>query len=410
MNFFTRLLNLGRGAERESTIGMMSSFGGVIALGEPSATVVGDPMCISAVCRCVNLISGSIASMPVLEQKRSASGVFIDDCGSAMGSLLAIQPNSRMSAFEFWRTAVRRMLLDGGVFIVPRYSGDGAMVCFEQVAASKVSYDRSQGVYTVVDPEQGFSGERIPESRIIFLRGMTSDGFKGVSVSHYAAEAIKIAAAGDGESRKRIENGGLPQIMLTEEGGLLGTGTKVEGARKDFMNNTERAIRSMKRVIAVARGYKAQPIGYSSADMQLQPAREFAVRDICRFFGVPPIFVFSDSSNNYKSDEMAGVDLLVNTLDPILRNIENELRRKLIPKEQWGHRRFVFDRSTRTAADSDSRAKYLSQLMGMGVTPNEIRRVLNLEPIPGGDTPMVSANLRSITDITNEQDNVNHNS
>lgn len=409
MNFFTRLLNLGRGAERESTIGMMSSFGGVIALGEPSATVVGDPMCISAVCRCVSLISSSIASMPVREQTRSASGVFTDDYESPLGALLAIQPNSRTSAFEFWRTAVRRMLLDGGVFIVPRYA-DNRIICFEQVAASKVSYDRSQGVYTVTDPDQGLCGDRIPESSIIFLRGMTTDGFKGVSVSQYAAEAIKIAAAGDGESRKRIENGGLPQIMLTEEGGLLGTGTKVEGARKDYMNNTEKAIRSMKRVIAVARGYKAQPIGYSSADMQLQPAREFAVRDICRFFGVPPIFVFSDSSSNYKSAEMAGVDFLVNTLDPILRNIENELRRKLIPAEQWQRRRFEFDRSTRTAADSDSRAGYLSKLMGMGVTPNEIRRVLNLEPIPCGDTPMVSANLRSITDIINQPDNANKNS
>lgn len=410
MNFFTRLLNLGRVAERESTVGMISSFGGVIDLGEAAATVVSDPMCISAVCRCVNLISGSIASMPVLEQYRDSSRVFLDNYDSVLGSLLAIQPNSRTSAFEFWRTAVRRMLLDGGVFVVPRYSSDGSVVSLEQVAANKVSYDRTRCVYTVTDPEQGFTGERIPEARIIFLRGMTTDGFKGVSVAQYAAEAIKSAAAGDSESRKRIENGGLPQLLLTEESGLLGTGTKVEGARKDFMNNTEKAIRSLKRVIAVARGYKAQPIGYSSADMQLQPAREFAVREICRFFGVPPIFVFSDSSSNYKSAEMAGVDFLVNTLDPYLCNIENELRRKLIPQEEWQRRRFKFDRSTRTAADSDSRAKYLSQLMGMSVTPNEIRSMLNLGPIPGGDTPMVSANLRSITDIINKPDNASTNS
>lgn len=403
-------MNRGSSAAREFTTGVISSFGGVIVGGESAPTHVSDPMSISAVCRCVNLISGSIASMPLQVQRRMPSGIFETERGSRLGMLLSVQPNSRTSAFEFWRTAGRRMLLEGGVFLIPRYV-DGAITSIEQVQAQKVSYDSGKGTYTVTDTEQGFYGEEIPERNIIFLRGMTSeDGFKGVGVPSYAVDAIRLAAAGDGESLKRIENGGAPQLLLTEEGGLMGTGTKVEGARRDMIDNIENALRRFTRAIFVRRGFKAQPIGYTSVDMQLQPMREFAVREICRFFGVPPIFVYSDSSSNYKSAEMAGVDLLVNTLDPILRNIENELRRKLISPEQWENRRFEFDRSTRTAADSESRAKYLTQLMGIGVTPNEIRRILNLPPVEGGDTPQVSANLRPITDNSNQNtdDSQNH--
>ena len=39
---------------------------------------------------------------------------------------------------------------------------------------------------------------------------------------------------------------------------------------------------------------------------------------IRRFFGVPPSFVFDDTSNNYKSAEMANVAFLSNTLEPLV--------------------------------------------------------------------------------------------
>lgn len=407
MSFLRNLFRRGAN-EREYTTGAASIFGGVVDLGTATPTTVSEPMAIAAVCRCVNLISGSIASMPLRAKQRTTDGVYIDDDTDTAGLLLSVQPNSRTSAFEFWRTAVKRMLIDGGVFIVPRYGADSAVCAFEQVQVSKVTYDRTHEIYTISDPDQGFNGDRISESRIIFLRGMTTDGFKAVAIAAYAKDAMRLARAGDNESLNRMENSGLPQFMVTEETGLLGTGSKVEGTRKEFMQNTERSIRRQDRSIFFPRGLKAQPVASTSVDMQLQSMREFSVRDICRFFGVPPTFVFSDSSSNYKSAEMAGVDFLVNTLDPILRNIEAELLRKLIPMAQWRRRRFEFDRTTRIAADSDTRAKYLTQLMGMGVTPNEIRAMLNLGPIDHGDTAMVSANLRTISDTINQPDNANN--
>lgn len=352
-------------------------------------------MCIAAVCRCVNIISNSIASMPLRQQKRKASGVFVDDEKSRLTLLLSIEPNGSMSAFEFWRLAVRRMILHGGVFLVP-VRADGEIVRFDQIAAAKVGYNRSDHTYTVTDPDQGYHSTVIHERNIIFLRGMSADGLKGESICGYAAETIRLVAAGDAESMKRIENGGMPQLLLSEDSPLVGVGAKVENARSSFLRQTENAIRKFKRVIFIGRGFKATPTGYSSVDMQLQGMREFAVLDICRFFGVPPTYVFADSASNYKSAEMSGVDFLVNTLDPILRNIENELRRKLIPMEQWHRSRFEFDRSTRTAADMLSRANYLTKLAGLGVSPNEIRRMLNLEPVEGGDIPTISANLRPV--------------
>ena len=127
--------------------------------------------------------------------------------------------------------------------------------------------------------------------------------------------------------------------------------------------------------------------------------REFAVRDICRFFGVPPTFVYSDGASNYKSTEMAYVDFYASTINPLLRSIEAELSRKLIPRSMWGLQRIQYDRSARMTADLDTQAKYFAQMLANGaLTPNEIRAKLGLAPCDGGDMLQISANLKPIND------------
>ena len=133
---------------------------------------------------------------------------------------------------------------------------------------------------------------------------------------------------------------------------------------------------------------------------QDQPSvREFAVRDICRFFGVHPSYVFDDTSNNYKSAEMANVAFLSSTLNPLLRRIEVELHRKLVAPSLCCKRKFEFDRRSLYACDLDSRVKYQTQTIAAGIyTVNDWRRQENQPAVEGGDTVLVSANLKDIND------------
>ena len=135
--------------------------------------------------------------------------------------------------------------------------------------------------------------------------------------------------------------------------------------------------------------------------MQFLESRKFTVRDICRFFGVHPSFVFDDTSNNYKSAEMANVAFLSNTLNPLLRNIENEMLRKLIAPTLCCKRKFEFDRRGLYASDLDSKVKYQAATIAAGIyTVNDWRKMENRPPIEGGDKVLVSANLRDIANET----------
>lgn len=368
------------------------------------------PMEVAAVFRCVRLLSDAIAAMPLRLVERGGNGVYYPMYKSPLYDMLAVEPCPEMSAHEFKRTLVRRMLIDGVVYVVPEHAKAGAPAALRLAFKNDVSYDKQNKTYTITDTEiTGIPGGAIyNESEIIVLRAMSRDGVAAEGITDYARQAIEIAAAGDFESEERINNGGAPRMIISEETGSMGVGGAVEDSLNSYSSKIENDLNAGKRAIVIRGGFKAQQVGASSAEMQLQAMREFAVLDICRFFGVPPIYVFANSAGNYKTAEMAGVDFLVNTLDPILRMIENELMRKLIPRELWGLQRFEFDRDARTAADSSTRANYLKTLLECGAfNVNEIRKLNNKPPVPGGDSPLVSANLKPLSELSNPNNNAN---
>ena len=104
--------------------------------------------------------------------------------------------------------------------------------------------------------------------------------------------------------------------------------------------------------------------------------------------------------------EAGNVMFLAQTLDPLLTQIENELLVKLVPEELWGRRRIRFDREKLYTTDLQTEAAYFEKMLQTGVyTVNELRAKKNRPPIEGGDTPLVSANLKSIDIIMQESNN-----
>ena len=131
--------------------------------------------------------------------------------------------------------------------------------------------------------------------------------------------------------------------------------------------------------------------------MQFLETRKFTVREICRFFNVPPQLVYDATAENYKTAELTNVAFLSNTLNPILRKIEVELHRKLVAPSLCCKRRFEFDRRGIYACDLDSKVKYIAQTIAAGVyTVNEWRKEENKAPAEGGDIVLISANLRKL--------------
>lgn len=256
-------------------------------------------------------------------------------------------------------------------------------------------------LYTITDMSAGISGT-FDEGEVIHIKNYTRDGKIGISTLTYAATTLSIANTGNAETLSRFENGGNVRGIVSNDTSVRGFGEYQDDQLEETAKDLDGKFRTGQRIVSVPGQVQFSPLSLSSTDMQFLETRKFTVREICRFFGVHPSFVYDDTSNNYKSAEMANVAFLSNTLNPILRKIENELHRKLVAPTLCCKRRFEFDRRDLYACDLDSRVKYQASTIAAGIyTVNEWRRAENKEPIKGGDLVLVSANLKSIDEVAN---------
>lgn len=354
---------------------------------------------VATVYRCVKLLSESVANLPVMSM-RQKDGIFVEDINSRLHYLLNVQPDFCKSAFDFWKETVENMLLDGNAYIVPVYNAatleiDRLALCSRHTVSHDVYNDR----YTVTDTVNGISGA-YAEDEIIHIKAHTIDGKHGISVLSYAQLTLSIALSGDKETLNRFNNGGNVRGIVSNNQGVSGFGEYQDEQLEKTAKTMDERLRGGNRIVSLPGEVDFKQISLSSTDMQFLESRKFTVRDICRFFGVHPSFVFDDTSNNYKSAEMANIAFLSNTLNPILRNIENELLRKLVAPALCSKRRFQFDRRGLYACDLDSKIKYQSNTIAAGIyTVNDWRKEENKPPVDGGDKVLVSANLRGINEI-----------
>lgn len=390
----------GKGSGLEAAVRSVPAAGSVPRLGGDYGMLVSSlggesAMRVAAVYRCVNFLADAVASLP-LRYLRQRDGLFVPDTGRTH-FLLNVQPDPALSAMDFWQQVVRHVLLRGNAYVVPVYSP--VTMELERLALvdpRSVSHDVYNGLYAVCDTVAGVSGT-YSEDGIIHIKNYSVDGRQGISTLSYARITAGIAATGDKETLERFGNGGSVRGLVSNDTSVRGFGEYQDNELRRTAVDLDGRFRSGERIVSLPGQVQFSPISLTSTDMQFLETRKFTVRDICRFFGVHPSFVFDDTSNNYKSAEMANAAFLTNTLNPLLRKIENELLRKLVAPSLWGKRRFEFDRSDMYVADPDSRVRYQKETIAAGLyTVNEWRRKDNRPTVEGGDRVLISANLRAI--------------
>jgi HK97 family phage portal protein len=356
---------------------------------------------IGTVYRCVRFISESVANLPMVYQVLN-NGIYRPDVTSKLQYILSVQPNESYNAFDFWVQAIQYVLLKGNAYIVPRYNPvtmdiDRLVLC----NPGAVSHDVINDKYVINDLENNLICT-CSEEEVIHIKGLSLDGKHGLSVLSFARMTLDIAATGNAETLNRFANGGNVRGIVSNDTSVKGFGDYVDEELEKAAEDIDDKFQDGKRIVSLPGQVDFKQISLSSTDMQFLESRKFTVREICRFFGVHPSFVFDDTSNNYKDAEMSNLAFLSNTLNPLLRRIEVELLRKLVSPALYHTRRFKFDRKALFACDLDSLAKYQSQRLASGLsTINELREEEDKPAIPGGDILFVSANLKSVDEFKN---------
>lgn len=358
-------------------------------------------MKIAAVFRAVNLISSGLASLR-LEYKRKdrVKGYFKLDSGTGgrrLNYVLSVRPNRRMNASVFMKNLVSQILLQGNAYVLPVKNIYGDVEALYLLTPGSVAHDVYANVYRVADYVNVISGVYGADEILHFKNVSNDGGYTGMSTISYAALTLGIAATSDHETLKRFATGGRFKAILKNNTSTKGWGEYQDEQLKAHGDDLQDAINRGDDILAVKGDVDVSPLSMSSADMQFLESRKFTIREIARFFNVPPSKLMDDSNSNYKSVEVSNIAFYAEALQPIVTEIEREFSAKLLNEWSYQDYKFCFDLSALYALDLESRAKWDKNRLENGlVSVNDLRIERDIEPIDKGDVVYLSVNFAPI--------------
>ena len=353
----------------------------------------------SAVYRCVEVISDSIAQLPLEPFKVDSRGYKVKFTSHPSYKLLNQEPNNRMTRFTFIKTLIVSMLLKGNAYAYIERDGKGDAVALYYIPSDLVTIRQPQTLkddisYTVT----GMKG-MVESCNMIHLLNFSYDGITGISTLQNARRTLGLATEAENHAEGFFKGGANLAGVLKVQSSLT---TQQKQALKTSWQSAFNASTGTPNGVAVLEGnMDFEPITISPSDSQLLETRQFNVVDICRFFGVSPVKAFDLSNSSYSTIEATELAFLTDTLSPLLEKIEQEFERKLYKPSEKDSIDVRFNTSVLLRADKQSLANYYNTLFNNGVMSiNEIRRELDLEATDGGDAHFVQVNLQTIERAT----------
>lgn len=355
---------------------------------------VQESMKLSAVWSCVRLISGTIASLPMRVYKENPLDGSHDPVRDhPISWIIGRNPNTDMTANQFWEVMLASMLLWGDGFAEVKRLG-GRIVALKFLLPQRLNrnmlFDGSiQYLYTDFDAKQ----YQIDEKNLLRIPGITVDGRNGLSVIAYAADILGMARSGAEAAGKLFENGMRPSGALKVDKFL--TKEQRDGIEQNILPNFSGSGNSGKTLVMEG-GMEWQSISIPPDDIELLESRKFSVEEICRWFSVPPNMVGHAQTSNYGTGvEQQTLGFLTFCLRPWLTRVQQAVNRRLLTvAEQQSGIGTEFDTDALLSADSAGRAAFYTAMANNGIfTRNEIRRKERLPDHEGGDSLTVPAML-----------------
>lgn len=362
------------------------------------------PMLLSTVYRCVDLISDSIAVLPLKTYRIDGDGFKEEAKDHPAYYVLDMEPNEDMTRFVFFKTLMTSVLLTGNGYAYIERDGLKVeqLVYIPSGAVQIVWITDRQGVLRKRYKVTGFA-ELVEPRDMIHVLNFSYDGINGISTLEHARQTLAIATSAEESAKGFYDSGGQLSGVLTVEGARLSKEQK-DQIYKTWRERTDPVMGTPNGIAVLEGNMKYQPISISPSDSQLLESRQFNVVDICRFFSVSPVKAFDLSKSSYSTVEATQLQYLTDTALAVITKIEQEINRKIFLPSELGKVVAEFDTSAILRTDKSAQATYWKELFNIGAaTPNEVRRESNLGRMENGDKAFVQVNVQTLDNAAKQK-------
>lgn len=318
---------------------------------------------VPALYRCVNLISDSIGSLPLVAYRQG-------NRVRPQPSILS-QPDRTMTRMDMVSSTVMSLLIDGNAYWLlgdrdelgyPRQ----AVLLAPDAVQIKTSTNGAVINYQI-------AGATYEAEDILHIRGLAYPGsVRGMSVIEHHRRTLGLAIAGEETASELYNAGGLPVGVLEVDADI--TKDEAEALKQGWIANNG----GRNRVPAVlGNGIQYRPLSFSASDLEMLASRRYSAQQVCTLFGVPPHMVgvaMDGTSMTYSNVTQDSIQFVRYTLRPWLSRIEQALS-TLLPRGQ--NARFILDDMLR----ADTATRYAAYEVGIRagfLTAEEVRNMEDL--------------------------------
>lgn len=405
-NIFARLA--GRRYKRETdATGGEGSQGGSATSADYTARIVKPTgrksLLIPAWYRGVSLIMQTMGQMEIQYQRLNREGGnFTEDLYGNMRKLnylLQVRPNPMMTGSQLLEQIEFRKIYYGNAYVYIERGAEGEIEALWLCTSGQ--YILGADSYQLVYQKHGNLYQVFaPASDVLHFKNVFLDDnmIEGLPTIHYAMTALSIAATADKQTLKDMAVGGKHKILVQERPpentrfGLLDGRANPDEMKKittqlgeDFMSSDAVFLNNIA---------DAKIISQTAAELRTLENRGFEVAELSRLLGIPTIMMMLDTGNNYKTPEAATQEFLLRTIQPRIREMEDEFNSKLLGPDDFGKRRIHICELALRRLDPAQQADLDKKHLETGaMCVNEIRRQYDLPTVEGGDDFYISTNL-----------------
>lgn len=332
-------------------------------------------MNLSAVWACATRTSQLVASLPSALYMKGPEDSR-ETVNDPIAEVLTVSPNREQTAFEFWEGVVAQLLIRGNAPSELLKIGDRVVGLRPLINATP---DVRQGALVRWSYLDRGKVEYLPPEKVFNIPGFSTGGGLGMSAVRAGVNSFGAALAADETSSSFFSNAMQPGAVVTWEGG--GPTAEQQGKLTALLERFTGSKKAGKAMVLPPHA-KYSPITLSPEDAQLLETRRYAVEDICRWFGVPPVIIGHSAEGQTMwgtGVEAIMLSWLTTGINPLLKRIEKRILKDLVPAGKRQSWYFEFNREAVLQMDSQAKGAFMSMMGASGtMTANERRKLLNL--------------------------------
>ena len=382
------------------------AFGG----GASASGIIVNPqtaMQAAAVYSCVQVLSQSIGMLPLNVYRGAPGGDRAPALDHSLWPLLHDQPNDYQTSVDFFEMMTLALCLRGNAYAYINRTRSGRVAellpLHPDMVRTEMRGDFSL-IYHITMPDGSFKTFNVGE--IFHVRGLTLNGWLGISPIAYARESIGLALATEKFGGQLFRNGAKMGGVLEHPGKI---GEQAYDRLKTTFDDAHSGENAHKTAI-LEEGMKFSKVAMTGEDAQFLETRKYQRSEIAAIFRVPPHMIGDLEKATFSNIEQQSLEFVNYTLMPWLNRIEKAIKRDLIDKSERNSITVKFNPAALLRGDAAARSTfYHNGVLDGWMTRNEARRMesdlgIILNPLEDLDTPLMPLNMVPVGTLPAEPD------